>query len=44
MGFKNKKTIQPIAIDLNEDNVQSIFKRCLATDTTKNTQRNNTIS
>ena len=38
MGFLNKKTIIKTEgfhpIDLNEDNVQAIFERCLATDST----------
>ena len=40
MGFLNKKPIIKTEdfhpIDLNEDNVQAIFNRCLATDDTKN--------
>ena len=38
MGFLNKKPIMKTEgfhpIDLNEDNVQAIFNRCLATDST----------
>ena len=40
MGFLNKKPIIKAEdfhpIDLNEDNVQAIFNRCLKTDETKN--------
>lgn len=34
MGFKNKKVIKFVPIDLNEANVQTIFNRCLATEDT----------
>lgn len=35
MGFKNKKVIKSFTpIELNEENVQTIFKRCLAGDST----------
>lgn len=37
MGFKNKKPVFT-PLDLNEENVHTIFNRCLATDKTKNTQ------
>lgn len=30
MGFKNKKKSNFVPIDLNEDNVKTIFERCLA--------------
>ncbi len=30
MGFKNKKLIDFVPIDLNEENVKTIFNRCLA--------------
>lgn len=39
MGFKNKKVIKSFTpIDLNEENVQTIFKRCLASDSTDEKQ------
>lgn len=39
MGFKNKKIKKDFTpIDLNEENVQTIFKRCLATDSTEQKQ------
>lgn len=37
MGFKNKKPVFT-PLDLNEENVHTIFNRCLATDTTVKTQ------
>lgn len=37
MGFKNKKPVFT-PLDLNEENVQTIFKRCLPDDTTSETQ------
>lgn len=42
MGFKNKKN-NFVPLDLNEDNVQTIFSRCLATDKTQEKKRCNII-
>lgn len=39
MGFKFKKPTEFVPLDLNSENVQTIFKRCLAIGNTQNTQR-----
>ncbi len=35
MGFKNKKKIDFVPMDLNEDNVETLFNRCLANEQTE---------
>ncbi len=35
MGFKNKKETKFVPVDLNETNVETIFKRCLLTNQSK---------
>lgn len=35
MGFKNNKKTTFIPLELTEKNVQTVFNRCLATDSTR---------